>query len=251
MSLFLKEIAASDSENVIVLLHGFLESSTMWDGLDMVQLNSRVIALDLPGHGKSKDLPEGKPSIEAMAIAVEDSLADLGVETYSVVGHSMGGYVALELKRRSNKVKKVVLLNSNCWTDNEQKKNDRKRVAEIVYGSKNFFLREAIPNLFLEPARFLKQIEDLIREASEMSPDAIAYSSLAMANRADLCGLLLRNSDHFWFIQGEGDRIVPLEMAKERLPPEYLGFLVIEGSGHMVHVERPDDLMLVLQQIFS
>lgn len=251
MTLILNEIASSQSGRTIVFLHGFLESSKMWAELDLGRLNARVLAIDLPGHGCSKEIPVGDPSVEAMAIEVERTLADFGVRAYSVVGHSMGGYVALELKRRSMDVEKVVLLNSNFWADSDQKKMDRKRVAEIVYSSKSLFLKEAIPNLFLDPTAHESEIEELINDASEMSPEAIAYASLAMSNREDLSVLLEQKATDFSLIQGEGDKIIPLEMMLERLPLDFRSYFVIQGSGHMTHIEKPDDLMVVLGQLFE
>ena len=238
MALFLSEIASSQSGRTIVFLHGFLESSKMWAELYLGRLNATILTIDLPGHGRSNVLPVGEPSVEAMAIEVERTLEDLGVRNYSVVGHSMGGYVALELKRRSTDVLKVVLLNSNFWADSDQKKMDRRRVVEIVYSSKSLFLKEAIPNLFLDPAAHQREIDELINDASEMSPDAIAYASLAMSNRKDLSMLLDQKSNDFILIQGEGDKIVPLDMMLERLPPQYRSYFVIQGSGHMTHVEN-------------
>jgi pimeloyl-ACP methyl ester carboxylesterase len=114
----------------LVFIHGFLESSTMWDVLPLGKLKCQCIFIDLPGHGNSalENTPE-EPSICWIAEQVISTLDLLGINSFSIVGHSMGAYVALEIKRIMPVCRKVVLLNSNFWADGEQKKKDRVRVA--------------------------------------------------------------------------------------------------------------------------
>jgi len=109
----------------LVFLHGFLESSTMWDHLPLQDLNAHCIFIDLPGHGKSplNDLEE-IPSIRFMADEVLQVLNALQVNEFTVVGHSLGAYVGLELAQLPA-CQKLIFLNSNCWSDDEQKRRDR------------------------------------------------------------------------------------------------------------------------------
>ena len=136
-----------------VFLHGFLESINMWQGLTLVELGVHCLFIDLPGHGKSKFSITESPElgIEQMAIEVIAVIESLGIKNFDILGHSMGGYVALEVKRLKAKCGKVVLLNSNYWTDSPAKVADRKRIAKLVKSSKLFFLQKAIsvfsPNL--------------------------------------------------------------------------------------------------------
>lgn len=127
----------------LVFLHGFLESSSMWTFLNINRLYAQNIFIDLPGHGNSAltDNSE-RPSIEFMAHEVLKVLNFLKIESYSIVGHSMGGYVGLLVKEMDSRCEKVVLINSNFWSDNEQKKKDRLRVAEIVFKAKKVFIRK-------------------------------------------------------------------------------------------------------------
>ena len=93
-----------------VFLHGFLESSTMWDHLPLDELPIQQIRIDLPGHGWSFELLNS-PSIQLMALEVQRVLAHLSIENYTVVGHSMGAYVGLELSQ-SKGFERLILLNS-------------------------------------------------------------------------------------------------------------------------------------------
>jgi pimeloyl-ACP methyl ester carboxylesterase len=231
----------------LIFLHGFLESSTMWDYLSLDELNCQKIFIDLPGHGKSPLCEVLPPSIETMAILVVELINSLNIEKCTVVGHSMGGYVALEVKNRLESVDKVVLLNSNCWTDTENKKADRRRVANIVYHSKSLFIKEAIPNLFIEPDKYSEQVAKLVYEALNMSADGIAYASLAMSERRDFSGLLKSNPDEFVVIQGVLDNIVPKALSDDCYSGIPIQYYLLEGVGHMAHIESPTQVLQILK----
>src|SRR5919107_425918 len=81
----------------IVLLHGLTGSSTTWWGV-MPRLAERytVVGPDLPGHGESAK-PRGDYSPGAFACGIRDLLVTLGIERATIVGHSLGGGVAMQL----------------------------------------------------------------------------------------------------------------------------------------------------------
>ena len=95
----------------------------------------------------------------------------------------MGGYIALSIKEKQKECKKVILLNSNYWSDSESKKKDRDRVCKIAFKAKDYFLNEAIPSLFTDKVKYMSQIDQLVDESKQMAPEAIAYASAAMKNR--------------------------------------------------------------------
>ncbi|MDX1762066.1 MAG: alpha/beta hydrolase, partial [Christiangramia sp.] len=102
----------------LVLLHGFLEDSMIWDPIvKKLQKERQVICIDLPGHGKSDGLAEIH-SMELMANAVREVLNTLEIKEVSIAGHSMGGYVSLEfLKNFPMIIKSVMLINSTPVED--------------------------------------------------------------------------------------------------------------------------------------
>jgi len=231
----------------VVFLHGFLESISMWDYIQIEKFPFQSILIDLPGHGKSLNEDDNEPSIDFMAEKVLGLLSKLEICIFSIVGHSMGGYVALEVKNKSLKAEnsiiecqKVVLLNSNFWIDNDSKKNDRLRVAEIVFKNKELFLNTAIPNLFNEPTRYRNQISKLLNEALLLDEHAIAYSSLAMRNRKDLSSLVTSFDSDFLIIQGEEDSIVPKEVMEEFISNLNVEYCLLKNSGHMAHIQSSE-----------
>ena len=240
----------------LVFLHGFLESNSMWEYLDLRQLNYRKIFIELPGHGNSKltDLSD-VPSMQFFADEVKAVLTVLAVDSFSVIGHSMGAYVALLLKEQLEYCHKVVLLNSNFWADNEQKKKDRVRVAEIAFKAKKVFINEAIPNLFGKVEMFQNEIEALKEEAMRIEPESIAYAALAMRERKDFSELVSNKSSDFFLIHGDLDRLVATDFLREQVvhllqEKTNSQLFIIENAGHMAHIEASKKVLEILNEIF-
>ena len=94
-----KSVGRGDS--VVVLVHGWTCDLTFWNAqAGPLAARGRVLALDLPGHGKS-DAPEVEYTMELFARAVEAVLADAKVKKAVLVGHSMGAPVVRQVYRRS------------------------------------------------------------------------------------------------------------------------------------------------------
>ena len=222
----------------------------MWQDLSLAELGLHCLFIDLPGHGKSKfSITESpKSGIEQMAIAVIAVIDSLDIENFDILGHSMGGYVALEVKRLKKQCRKVVLMNSNFWSDSPAKVIDRKRIAKLVHSSKTFFLQKAIPGLFTDSNKFQLEINQLIKEASMMESKAIGNASIAMASRTDFTKLIPLQD--LYVIHGVKDRLVSSE--------QFDGngilkghFFLLQNAGHMSHIESPEELIEVLKVVFD
>ena len=235
-----------------VYLHGYLESSTMWEPLNLHEIPGTKVLIDLPGHGKSPLSDQSEvPSIKFMADEVARVISEINPTQYRVIGHSMGGYVALELAANTpkgiSKPSHITLLNSNCWSDTEAKQADRLRVARIAYTGKGLFINEAIPNLFARPEDFQKEIEALKREAKAMTSEAIAYTALAMRTRTDYTFWVLENPSKVRFIHGALDRLVSVEELQQRLMPQAdqaaPEIIILPNAGHMAHWEATEEVV--------
>ncbi len=235
----------------LVFLHGFLESSTMWSFLNLQALKARKVFIDLPGHGKSPLTDNSEsPSIDFMAKEVLNVLNFFELDSYSLIGHSLGGYVGLHMKEIDARCKKVVLLNSNFWEDSEQKKKDRVRVAEIAFKAKKLFIQEAIPNLFGKPENHAEEIDVLIEEALKIAPESIAYSALAMRERKDYTREVSENQTEYFIIHGKLDKLVDTDFLKSQLK-SVENLFVIENAGHMAHIEQSEEVFGILKEVFS
>ncbi|MDN3722892.1 alpha/beta hydrolase [Aequorivita sp. SDUM287046] len=226
--------------SAIVLLHGFLESSTMWKPL-IPQLSEKnfVITLDFPGHGKSGILSETH-SMELMAEVVETILQHLQISSATFIGHSMGGYVTLAYAELfSEKVEKIILLNSTPAADSEERKENRNRSIDIVGKVPEAYISMAIGNLFSESSRekFVLEIEALKQEAFLFPVDGILAAIKGMRDRRDRTEVLRNFKKEKYMILAEEDPILPVSEAVKLA--EYCGCIVkrIDG-GHMSLIEN-------------
>lgn len=235
-------------KETIVLLHGFLENSSMWDFINPIDLNMRLLKIDLPGHGKSKLIKTCSPSLHYIAKQVLAALDREKIEKVHLVGHSMGGYIGLVIQQlRPSLIDKFIFLNSHFWEDDELKKRDRLRLSKIIHQVKPIFLSEAIPNLFHEPQRFTNEINKMKKEANEMSSEAIAYSSIAMTLRDDFSLRIKTNPEAYYFILGDSDTLIDPKRVKKYA--NRTAVFILTNSGHMSHIESPENVKKILQDI--
>lgn len=222
----------------------------MWNHVTFPE-NYPLVMIDLPGHGTSIDAKLSIQSMEQIAFAVIRFLDELQLTQFHIIGHSMGGYVGLEIANNDPRAKKIMLLNSNFWSDAPQKVKDRLRVAEIVKTNKSHFIYEVIPNLFQNPEAHDKEVKSLISEAMQMTSDAIAESSIAMSKRNDFTEFLCENSTKFTCVQGMEDRIVPLKQMRKLLNGTQAKLIELEGVGHMAHFEASEKLTESIKEFLS
>jgi len=93
----------------LVLIHGFLGSSKMWEPqIDFFKDYYRVITPDLPGYGKSNKA-KSHNSIQSIANLLLDCLEEKKIDKFYLLGHSMGGMIVQEIAKKSgNKISKLV-----------------------------------------------------------------------------------------------------------------------------------------------
>src|SRR3954471_12958479 len=105
---------AGHGDEVVVFVHGIAGSSTTWDPV-MQQLDSdrfTMIAPDLLGHGESAK-PRGDYSLGAYASGIRDLLVVLGHDRATVVGHSLGGGIAMQVAYQfPERTERLVLVDS-------------------------------------------------------------------------------------------------------------------------------------------
>jgi len=230
--------------NPIVLLHGYLESQEIWYSFaEKLKKNGhRLITLDLPGHGLS-GVKGDTHSMEFQAGAVLAVLNDLKIEKCVLVGHSMGGYVALTFaKNFSERLAGLCLFHSTPNPDSDEKRASREREIELVKGGKIELIAKT--NISLAFARENhKKLEEQIEEATiiamETEPDGIIACLRGMQSRPDTNDMLKKLKLPVLLIFGKKDSYIPEEVAQamaQHFSQHQTVFL--ENSGHMGFIEE-------------
>lgn len=223
----------------IIFLHGFLENNSMWNhAVNYYSTSNKCVLIELFGHGDSP-LIEQNPTLEKFSRAVVNLINKERIKDFTLVGHSLGGYVALEvLKTEENRVKQIILLNSHPWEDSAVKKQERTKVAEIIEKNKSLFLRQAIPNLFKDQKANESIINDLIEQANNMSKKAIIDTTIAMRDRPQNTDVFLANKEKALVIQGEYDHLIPAEKMRFFCETNNISYRLIKNGDHMCWVNK-------------
>ena len=229
----------------LVLLHGFCEDRNIWNEFKQPLLsNVNIICIDLPGFGKSLS-GKNHTSIELMADSVLAVLNTEQIEKCFLLGHSMGGYVALSFAEKySGRLKGFGLFHSSCFADDELKKETRKKVAEfVVKNGSRAFADQLFPTLFTR--EFAKSNEKLIfsleEKAAIIPEQSIANASLAMRERIDKTDFLKNTKLPILIIIGKNDLAIPFERSvmMAHLPSTAV-ICMLEKSAHMGMFEEPN-----------
>ena len=237
---------------VIVLLHGFLESLEIWEEFSTkLSKHFRVISIDLPGHGKTPCIGYIHP-MELLAECVKSVMDSLELRRYVVVGHSMGGYVALAFAELfPQNVSGLCLFHSTAMPDSAEKKKDRDRVADIVKKDHKQFVSDLIPKLFAqENIPLLKSAVDKAKQiALNTSKEGIVAALLGMKERPSR-ELVLKNAKYpVLFIVGKKDVLLAWDnlLLLTSLPKKSFN-TVLEHAGHMGFYEATEETMKAVRK---
>ncbi|TYA70132.1 alpha/beta fold hydrolase [Seonamhaeicola marinus] len=224
----------------VVLLHGFLENSSIWKDLSAeISKRHRVISIDLLGHGKTGCLGYIH-SMELMAEVVEAVLKHLKIRKSILIGHSMGGYVALAYAEKNpDNVKGLCLLNSTASADTPEKKINRDRGIEAVKKNHKTFIRIAVANLFSSENQklFSKDIKKLIDQCLKTPLQGIVAALEGMKIRNDREVLLHFSPYRKLMIIGKKDPALNYEALIAQTKNTKVKVVEFDG-GHMSFIEN-------------
>ncbi|EMQ95720.1 Beta-ketoadipate enol-lactone hydrolase [Xanthomarina gelatinilytica] len=228
----------------IVLLHGFLESSNMWTPLipDLLKTH-RVITIDLLGHGLTGCLGYVH-SMELMAETVNAVLNHLNIENKTIIGHSMGGYVALAMAEKNpNSMQGLCLMNSTFLPDSEERKMLRTRANLMAQTNFDNLVRMSFTNLFsLKSKETHKQeLEIALTEALKTSVQGYMAANEGMKLRTDKTQLFRTLPTKKLLIIGKKDPILDADSVKKQLKGTDVDIVELT-EGHMSHIENKEEL---------
>lgn len=238
-------------EHCVVLLHGYLESMLVWeDFVPLLYKRVRVVTLDLPGHGISEVKGEVH-TMDYLADTVKAMLDNLGIGRCTLVGHSMGGYVALAFcEKYPERLEGVVLLSSTPNADSDEKKTNREREIALVKAGKKDLLARVAPEagFAVDNRRAMRDYIDDLTETVHITEDAGIVALLnGMIQRRDMNDMLRESTVPQLFILGCKDEYITEPVAAKMIADHPQAKVVrLERSGHMGFLEQPEECAAAL-----
>jgi pimeloyl-ACP methyl ester carboxylesterase len=235
------------AQPTIVFLHGFAESREVWTEFTRpFPASYRLLAPNLLGHGTSL-APVPDFSMEAQARYVIDHLNRRNATApVLLVGHSMGGYVALALAERyPDRVAGLALINSTAYPDTDEKRQNREKNSSFVerHGVGKFMDSFVRPLFAPANRERLPEARALLEDIGKATPETTLVGGLrGMAARPDRTAVLRTARFPVLLVAGKHDVAVPLadSVAQAALAPVGSA-LFLEGSGHLSYLEMPQE----------
>ena len=226
----------------LVLVHGFLGSSTMWKPqIDFLKNHFRVITPDLPGFGKSKKA-KSHNSIQSLSNLILDCLEEKKIRKFHLLGHSMGGMIVQEMtKNKGDKISKLICYSTGPKGEmpgrfetvdasrENLKKNGLKEMARNI--AKTWFVKG-------EDAKYF----DVCIEAGRQTSMEAADNSLVAFKNWNGVETLKNIKNETLIIWGDKDKSYNLKQAKTlEKNISNSSLIIFNGCAHNVHLEKIDE----------
>lgn len=242
----------------VILIHGFPQDGNMWQAIapSLVQ-NARLIIPDLPGvGGSSLDCEPAELSMSLLAECIYDICVAESIQKLILVGHSMGGYVALAFAAQFPKmVAGLSLVHSTALADAPEKIELRRKSIQIISkGGKKIFLQQMFPTLFGESFKInqAERLERMISEAINVKEESLVAFYHAIMNREDRTSILNAGGFPIQWIIGKEDHLVPMMVALQQSRLSMVSFVsLFSDCGHMSMLEQPEKFSIELKDFFN
>jgi pyruvate dehydrogenase E2 component (dihydrolipoamide acetyltransferase) len=244
---------AGQDGDVILLVHGYGGDRNSWLFLqEPLAARYRVYALDLPGHGTSaKDVGDG--TLGVLADAVTGVLDALGAERAHLVGHSMGGAVALAAAARDpGQIASLTLIAPFGFGPeinvgylrgfaDAQTRRELKPVVGELFADESLVTRQLVDELLAY--KRLDGVDEALHALLGTLLDGDAQRADSAASLAAISGAV-----PVTVVWGRADRIIPAAQAES-----VTGAVrhLVDGTGHMPHMERPVEVQAAIEETIA
>ncbi len=244
-------LARGESGDPVILIHGLMSSAYEWrKNIDALAQAHRVYAIDLVGFGFSSRVSERRYSLQYFAQCVREFMDAQGLARASLVGHSLGGAVALQVAfDYPARTDRLVLLAPAIYLV--------KYVKPIRYAARVPYLPRTLMTLVIcNPRAHRVSLRNALGKEGRVDEESLSIRVRASRVRGTMDALLaMATSPHAADLQlnlgevraptlviwGDGDLAVPVRHGKRlvrELPQAEL--LILEGAGHLPNEEFPE-----------
>ncbi|PWD99656.1 alpha/beta fold hydrolase [Marinilabilia rubra] len=242
----------------VLFLHGFLETGEVWlRWLSDYPLVNPLFVPDLPGHGQSK-VWVGKSEFSGWAKTLLEIMDQEFSDNcdFAIAGHSMGGYLALEMARLyPDRVKKIVLFHSTPMPDMPGQTQSRHRQIDLIEkGRRQLLIKGVGPGMFAPENRDkLKETgEKLYKQAQSCTSEGMIKTLWTIMNRPDFVPVMRSRSKDILWVTGGKDPFMPMDhieaVAKHFPKVKHKHF---QDVGHAAFLEKPYEAMAVFKKFLD
>jgi pimeloyl-ACP methyl ester carboxylesterase len=232
------------SGDAVLFLHAFpLDASQFDHQVAALSGDVRCVRVDMWGCGTSGPPPSGAPSLDDFAASVLAVLDSRDIERFTLVGVSMGGYLAFAVWRLAAKrIRALALCNTRASADDDAQRQARLAMADRVEREQSVesIVEPMVERLLGPVAREEVHIADPVRgRIRRCSPAGVVYAQRAMAARRDASELLGSIDVPTLVIAGTQDAVIP-DTEVRAMSGLIPGARFVElDCGHLSNLEEP------------
>ncbi len=261
IDIYFEQYQTDESRPTLVLLHGFLSSTFSYRKLIPYLTNHfNVIALDLPPFGQSGKIYRYTYSFENIAQSIVHFLRKKGLTSFTIIGHSMGGQIALQLtKNHPDLIERAILLCSSGYLPGYSRKMKALSYMPFFSLGVRYHLAKSGLEKNLENVVYNKKLIDDAMRHGYLQPFTTGWQIFRALGRMvrdkqdDLVGDELKTIHKpCLLIWGREDQVVPLNIG-ERLASDLprSELVVLDKAGHLLPEERPETVSQLIQDFFK
>ncbi len=232
---------------VWMLIHGHGVDASIWEGIyaDLL-VDATIVKPDfsrLTNH----------TTVEGYAEDVYAQLQLAQVEKIVLVGHSMGGYVALAFAdQHPELVQGLVLYHSTATADDDNRREGRRQAIEgLKQEGTASFIQKQLPKM-VAPGYPPEKTQALINRFLNLPADALIAGMTAIANRPDRTHVLRAAQFPVLLVLGRDDQLIPYEKTVQLADlSNQVSVATIEQAGHLSMVEQPETSVQVLKSFMA
>jgi pimeloyl-ACP methyl ester carboxylesterase len=228
----------------VVLIHGYGFDQRIWSPVELAFDRFQMVRLSLPGFGTSAEpVPY---TIESLAHQYWSQLDAEGIDHVHLVGHSMGGYVCMEMAaQQPERILSLALIHSHVFKDTEEKQEQRSAtIKDIEAHGRDVLIHKMIPSLFADPSGMKPLIDVLIARGMAYGNAAWMNGTRAIRDRKDHAETLKKIHVPVLMVMGEKDTAVPSVLGyKQAGISDQTKLIIYPDAGHMAMYENTSQLL--------
>ena len=248
--------SGKENKNHLLFIHGLGSAADRWMKIpEELSSDFHSIAIDLPGFGESEKPKQMDYTINQFGTIIASFLQKISIhDQTSLIGHSLGGYIALEMIiQNPNLIKQLVLIDSSGMLEKPTPVLDEYFDAAMNPTKEN--VRRVFEKMVADPNRIPDQLVDGFIRRINMPNAKQAFASTLENSATTQIGLdVLRKIINIptLILWGVHDKVIPIEhskLFKEGIKDSRLE--IIDDAGHAPFAEKPDIVCKLLQNFLS